>query len=102
MFCSLRTNNFATVQRKMGNTKYGQTVYDHCVKMANKLLDPDSKFAEILNMSSSSDTVRQNRRNVIASSAEKPKRSRPFTSQSNATSKFKLRYRVFPNLIFGI
>lgn len=51
--------NFATVQRKLNNKKYSKTVFDHWIKMANKLLAPDSKFADLINISSSSETVRQ-------------------------------------------
>jgi len=82
--------NFSIIQKKMNNHKYAKTVYDHCIKMANKLCAPGSKFIEIINMSSSSDTVRNNKRNIKHASAEKPNQVRPFTSQSNATSKLEL------------
>lgn len=80
--------NFATVHKKLGNKKYAINVHNHFLKMANKLLAPNSKFAEMINLSTSSDTVRNNHRIGGHKSDEKPKRSRPFTSQSNATSKF--------------
>jgi hypothetical protein len=42
----------------MNNKKYAKTVFDHWMKMANKLLAPDSKFANLINISTSSGTLK--------------------------------------------
>jgi hypothetical protein len=55
------------------------------MKMANKLLSPGSKFADAMNLSSSSESVKK--QNGYRSEEKPVKKARPFTSQSNATSK---------------
>lgn len=92
--------NFCAVQKKINNRSYAQTVQNHLQKMADKLLNKDSKFSEsfqrktLKKREENNTKGRKTRNSNFKSEQNLQKKPRPFTSHSNATSKLLLVHPI--------